>query len=60
MQILAYFPTKRKEDFTMKKRYIKEIISIIHQIDSPVILMKILTVAKTHLAILQEKGGVEQ
>lgn len=36
----------------MKKRYIKEIIRIIHQIDNPVILMKILTVAKTHLAIL--------
>lgn len=41
----------------MKKRYIKEIIAIIRQIDNPVILMKIYTVAKTHLAILQEKGG---
>lgn len=41
----------------MKKKYIKEIISIIRQIDNPVILMKIYTVAKTHLAILQEKGG---
>lgn len=36
----------------MKKRYIKEIVSIIRQIDNPVILMKILTVAKTHLSIL--------
>lgn len=36
----------------MKKRYIKEIINIIRQIDNPTVLMKILTVAKTHLAIL--------
>lgn len=36
----------------MKKRYIKEIVSVIRKIDDPVILMKILTVAKTHLAIL--------
>ncbi len=43
----------------MKKRYIKEIVSVIRKIDNPVILMKILTVAKTHLAILQEKGGVK-
>lgn len=42
----------------MKKRYIKEIIGIIRQIDNPYVLMKIYTVAKTHLAILQEKGGV--
>lgn len=41
----------------MKKRYIKEIISVIRQIDNPTILMKILTVARTHLAILNEKGG---
>ena len=41
----------------MKKRYIKEIISVIRQIDNPEILMKILTVARTHLAILNEKGG---
>lgn len=39
----------------MKKQYIKEIISIIRQIDNPVILMKILTVARTHLTILKEK-----
>ncbi len=43
----------------MKKHYIKEIVSIIRQIDNPVILMKILTVAKTHLEILREKGGAE-
>lgn len=43
----------------MKKRYIKEIICIIRQIDSPTVLMKILTIAKTHLDILQEKGGVK-
>lgn len=36
----------------MKKRYIKEIIGIIRQIDNPTVLMKILTVAKPHLAIL--------
>lgn len=41
----------------MKKRYIKEIIAIIRQIDNLVVLMKIYTVAKTHLAILREKGG---
>lgn len=44
----------------MKKRYIKEIVSVIRQIDSPVILMKILTVARTHLEILQEKGGAAE
>lgn len=42
----------------MKKRYIKEIIHIIRQIDNPIILMKILTVAKTHLAILQDKENI--
>lgn len=36
----------------MRKRYIKDIICIIRQIDNPTVLMKILTVAKTHLAIL--------
>lgn len=41
----------------MRNHYIKEIIRILSQIDNPVILMKIYTVAKTHLAILQEKGG---
>lgn len=41
----------------MRKRYIKEIVRILRQIDNPVILMKIYTVAKTHLEILQEKGG---
>lgn len=39
----------------MKKRYIKEIIGIIRQIDDPVVLMKICTVAKTHLSILNGK-----
>lgn len=39
----------------MKKRYIKEIIGIIRQIDDPVVLMKICTVVKTHLAILNGK-----
>ncbi len=43
----------------MKKRYIKEIVSVIRQIDNPAILMKILTVARTHLMILLEKGGEE-
>lgn len=43
----------------MKKHYISEIIKTVCQIDNPVILMKILTVAKTHLKILQEKGGAE-
>lgn len=42
----------------MKRKYIKEIIGIIRQIDDPTVLMKIFIVAKTHLAILQEKGGV--
>jgi len=37
----------------MRKRYIKEII---RQIDNPIVLMKILTVAKAHFSILQEKG----
>lgn len=41
----------------MKKRYIKEIIGIIRQIDYPVVLMKICTFAKTHLEILREKEG---
>lgn len=36
----------------MKKRYIKEIIGIIRQIDDWTVLMKIYTFAKTHLAIL--------
>lgn len=36
----------------MKKRYIKEIIGIIRKIENPIILMKILTVARTHLRIL--------
>ena len=36
----------------VEKRHIKEIIHIIRQIENPKILMKILTVAKTHLAIL--------
>ncbi len=40
-----------------KEWYIKEIVRIIRQIDSPVVLMKIYTVAKTHLAILREKEG---
>lgn len=40
-----------------KKWYIKETIRIIRQIDNPVVLMKIYTVAKTHLAILREKEG---
>ncbi len=40
-----------------KEWYIKEIVRIIRQIDSPVVLMKIYTFAKTHLAILQEKEG---
>lgn len=35
-----------------KKWYIKETIRIIRKIDNPVILMKIYTCAKTHLAIL--------
>lgn len=43
----------------MKMHYIKEIIATIRQIDNPVVLMKILTVARTHLKILQEKGGAE-
>ncbi len=43
----------------MKERYIKEIISVIQKIDNPVILIKILTVARTHLMILLEKGGEE-
>ena len=42
-----------------KKWYIKEIASIIRQIDNPVVLMKIYTFAKTHLEILREKGGVK-
>lgn len=41
-----------------KKWYIKEVVRIMRKIDSPVVLMKIYTVAKTHLAILQEKEGV--
>lgn len=38
----------------MKKKewYIKETIRIIRQIDNVVVLMKIYTFAKTHLAIL--------
>lgn len=40
-----------------KKWYIKEVIRIMRKIDSPVVLMKIYTVAKTHLVILQEKEG---
>lgn len=39
----------------MKKRYIKEIVSVIRKIDNPIILAKILTVAKTHLAIINKE-----
>ena len=41
----------------MKRHYIREIVATIRQIDNPIILMKIMTVAKTHLKILQEKEG---
>ena len=44
----------------MKKWYIKEIISIIRQIDNPTVLMKIYTFAKTHLAILNGEGGAAE
>lgn len=36
----------------MRKQCIKEIISILRQIENSTVLMKILTVAKTRLAIL--------
>ena len=36
--------------------YIKEIIKILFQINDVRVLIKIYTVAKTHLSILQEKG----
>lgn len=36
-----------------KKWYIKEVIHIMRQIDNTVILMKIYTLAKTHLEILK-------
>lgn len=39
-----------------KKWYIKEIIRIIHLIDNSVALMKIYTVSKTHLAILDKEA----
>lgn len=37
--------------------YRKAIIEILCQINDDEVLMKILAVAKTHLEILQEKGG---
>lgn len=37
------------------KKLVEEIIEIIKQIENPVILFKILTVANTHLEILNEK-----
>lgn len=40
-----------------KKWYIKEVIRIMRRIDNTVILMKIYTLAKTHLEILKEKEG---
>ena len=40
----------------MERKYIKEIIKILWQIDSEEVLNKIYTVAKTHLDILREKG----
>lgn len=40
-----------------KKWYIKEVVRIMRKIDNPTVLMKIYTVAKTHLAILREKEG---
>ena len=36
----------------MKRYYIREILKVMRQIDDPVVLVKILTAAKTHLAIL--------
>lgn len=43
----------------MKTKYIKDTIKILKQIDDLRVLIKIYTVAKTHLTILQEKGGTE-
>ena len=41
----------------MKEKYIKEIVKILYQIKDMSVLIKIYTVAKTHLAILQEKDS---
>lgn len=41
-----------------KEEYIDKIMKIVQQIDDVDVLIKIYTVAKTHLHILQEKGGV--
>ena len=38
-------------------KYIKETVKIMCQIKDVRVLIKIYTVAKTHLSILQEKGG---
>lgn len=40
-----------------KKWYIREVVRIMRQIDNTVILMKIYTLAKTHLELLREKEG---
>lgn len=43
----------------MKEHLIEQVIKIMRQIDDTKILIKIYTVAKTHLEILQEKEGVD-
>lgn len=43
----------------MKREYMRAIFKILRQIDDSAILSKIYTFAKTHLEILQEKGGAE-
>lgn len=41
----------------MKRKYIRETLRILWKINDIKILIKIYTVAKTHLGILEEKGG---
>lgn len=43
----------------MKRRYIKEVLRIMWKITDESVLRSIYIVAKTHLAILEEKGGAE-
>lgn len=64
MFIVAYFPTKRKEDFTMKKKtkqinkqYRKEIRRLIDKTEDTHALCCTYTTILTHLKILAEKGG---
>lgn len=53
-----YIRCTRKGDDMEKEEYTEKIMKIVQRIDDVDVLIKIYTAAKTHLHILQEKGGV--